>query len=194
MKAARETWLENFKDVRLEQLVFLDEFGAATNMTRRYARGKVGQRIVSKTPHGHWKLLSTIAALDATGIFTGCTFDVAVNTDLFMTFVEKFLVPMLRPGQVVVMDNLPAHKSPRVDAAIAAAGARVLRLPPYSPDFNPIEMAISKMKQALRSMGKRTIDLLIEGIGAAMNAVTPQDASAYIKKCGYAATNECKTL
>jgi transposase len=190
VKAARDTWLENFKDLRLDQLVFLDEFGAATNMTRRYARGKVGQRIVSKTPHGHWKLLSTIAALDMTGVFTGCTFDAAVNTDLFMAFVEKFLVPALRPGQVVVMDNLPAHKSPRVDAAIAAAGARVLRLPPYSPDFNPIEMAISKMKQALRSMGKRTIDLLIEGIGTAMNAVTPQDALGFIKKCGYAATNE----
>ena len=190
MKAARDTWLENFKDVRLDQLVFLDEFGAATNMTRRYARGKVGERVVSKTPHGHWKLLSTIAALDATGVFTGCTFDAAVNTELFMTFVERFLVPALRPGQVVVMDNLPAHKSPRVDAAVAAAGARVLRLPPYSPDCNPIEMAISKMKQALRGAGKRTIYLLIEGIGAAMNAVTPQDASGFIRKCGYAATSE----
>jgi len=194
VKAARDKWFDAFKDVRLEQLVFLDEFGAATNMTRRYARGKVGQRIVSKTPHGHWKLLSTIAALDATGVFTGCTFDVAVNTDLFMTFVEKFLVPALRPGQVVVMDNLPAHKSPRVDAAIAATGARLLRLPPYSPDFNPIEMAISKVKTMLRSLAVRKVSELFEAIGTALASVTPADAASYIRHCGYAATDGCKPL
>ena len=188
VKAARDHWLDEFQEVRLDQLVFIDEFGAATNMTRRYARGPVGRRVVCKTPHGHWKLLSTIAAMNTTGVFTGCTFDGAVNTDLFVVFIEEFLVPALVPGQVVVLDNLSAHKSPRIDVLIQSAGCRLLRLPPYSPDFNPIEMAISKMKSLLRKLSRRTIAPLIAGIGQAMQAVTAHDARAFMEKCGYAAT------
>jgi transposase len=174
--------------VRLDQLVFIDEFGASSKMTRLYARGPVGRRVVCKTPHGHWKMLSTIAAMNATGVFTGCTFDEAVDTEKFVAFVEQFLVPALAPGQVVILDNLPAHKSPRVDAAITAAGARVLRLPPYSPDMNPIEMAISKMKSWLRKEERRTIDSLFDAIGEAMATITPANAEAYMRKCRYAAT------
>jgi transposase len=180
--------------VGLNQLVFIDEFGATTNMTRRYARGPVGQRVVCKTPHGHWKLLSTIAAMNASGVFTGCTFDVPVTTELFLLFVEKFLVPVLLPGQVVVMDNLSAHKSPRIDALIESKGAKVLRLPAYSPDLNPIEMAISKMKSLLRKLSRPTLETLIQAIGDAMRSVRADDAKAFIQKCGYAATVECKPL
>src|SRR5262249_30982710 len=159
-------------------LVFLDEFGATTNMTRRYARGPRGKRIVCKTPHGHWKILSTIAAMNLDGILTACCFDGATDTQMFLAFVENFLTPKLSPGQVVVMDNLPAHKSPRVDRLIESAGARVLRLPAYSPDYNPIEMAISKMKSLLRKREKRSIDDLEQALGEAVQSITPQDARA----------------
>jgi len=154
-------------------------------MTRRYARGPRGQRVVCRTPHGHWKILSTIAALDLKGIRTSCCFDSAIDTEMFVAFVETFLVPTLKPGQVVVMDNLPAHMSPRIDQLVEAVGARVIRLPPYSPDFNPIEMAISKMKSLLRKLARRSIDELVSAIGQSTLAITPQDARGFIKHCGY---------
>ena len=194
MKAARAVWFEGFQHVRLDQLVFIDEFGASSNMTRLYARGPRGQRIVCRTPHGHWKMLSTIAALNAAGILTAGTFEQAVDEDTFVGFVEQCLVPKLTPGQVVVLDNLPAHKSPRVDALIESAGARVMRLPPYSPDYNPIEMAISKIKTLLRKRGARRITALFFAIAEALESITADDAVAYIRKRGYAATSACKLL
>lgn len=154
-------------------------------MTRRYARGPRDQRVVCRTPHGHWKILSTIAALDVNGIRTSCCFDSAIDTEMFVAFVETFLVPTLQPGQVVIMDNLSAHMSPKVDQLIQATGARVMRLPPYSPDFNPIEMAISKMKSLLRKLGRRSIDELIPAIGQSTLAITSQDAHGFIRHCGY---------
>ena len=194
MKAARAVWFEGFQHVRLDQLVFIDEFGASSNMTRLYARGPRGQRIVCRTPHGHWKMLSTIAALNAAGILTAGTFEQAVDEDTFVGFVEQCLVPKLTPGQVVVLDNLPAHKSPRVAALIESAGARVMRLPPYSPDYNPIEMAISKIKTLLRKRGARRITALFFAIAEALESITADDAVAYIRKRGYAATSACKLL
>jgi len=172
--------------VALTQFVFIDEFGATTNMTRAYARGPRGQRVVCKTPHGHWKVLSTIAAMTTGGMLAGASFDGATDTETFVTFVREFLLPHLRPGQVVVMDNLPAHKSPRVDELVESAGARVLRLPPYSPDYNPIEMAISKVKSILRAAGARTVESLLDAIGRAMSSVTATDAINYIRESGYA--------
>lgn len=168
--------------------MFIDEFGATTNMTRRYARGPRGKRVVCKTPHGHWKILSTIAALDLDGIRTACCFDGATDTAMFVAFVEQFLVPTLRPGQIVVLDNLSAHKSPRVDELVEAAGARVLRLPPYSPDFNPIEMAISKMKSVLRKLSRRSVETLEAAVGQAMRSISRSDARGYITHCGYSDT------
>jgi transposase len=159
-------------------------------MTRTRARGLRGERVVCKTPHGHWKIISTIAALGASGIVTGACFDGATTTDLFVAFLERFLLPVLEPGQVVVFDNLSAHKSPRVDALVESKGAKVLRLPPYSPDFNPIEMAISKMKSLLRKRARRDVGSLYEAIGEAMESVTPEDARNFIRHCGYAATVE----
>lgn len=173
--------------MKLKQLVFIDEFGAATNMTRTRARGPRGQRIVCKTPHGHWKILSTIAAMSVQGMITGLTFDGATDTETFVVFVEHCLVPVLTPGQIVVLDNLSAHKSPRVDALVEGCGARVVRLPPYSPDLNPIEMAISKMKALLRKLARRDVPGLLEGVGEAMNCITESDARAYMQHSGYAA-------
>jgi transposase len=188
VKEARDNWFTQFGGVRLDQFVFLDEFGATTDMARRYARGPRGQRVVCKTPHGHWKVLSTIAAMTVQGMLHYATFDGATDTETFLTFVRDGLVPHLKPGQVVVLDNLPAHKSPEVDRLIEAAGARVLRLPPYSPDFNPIEMAISKMKSILRKLARRTVEALLEAIDQAVSAITADDARAFIQHCGYAAT------
>jgi transposase len=157
-------------------------------MARRYARGPRGQRIVCKTPHGHWKILSTIAALTLDGIVTACTFDGATDTEMFLAFVESFLLPVLRPGQIVVIDNLPAHKSQKIDRLIESVGARVMRLPPYSPDFNPIEMAIAKIKSWLRKAAERSVDTLIPSIGDAVRSITPDDARGFIRHCGYDAT------
>ena len=168
--------------------MFLDEFGATTNMMRRYARGPKGEGIVCKTPHGHWKLLSTIAAMTSAGMLCAATFDGATDTETFVLFVEEFLAPHLKPGQVLVIDNLPAHKSPRVDELVVARRARVLRLPPYSPDYNPIEMAISKIKTLLRSSAQRTIPDLVRAIGTATASITTRDALNFIRHCHYGDT------
>jgi transposase len=189
IRQARALWWSRFADVRLDQLVFIDEFGASSNMTRLYGRGPSSQRVVGRTPHGHWKMLSTVAALSVEGVMAACTFDGAMDTEMFVGFVEQFLVPKLKAGQVVVLDNLKAHLSPCVDALVEAAGARVLRLPAYSPDFNPIEMAISKIKSLLRKRGVRSITALSFAIAEALDSITPADAAAYMIKCGYAATN-----
>jgi transposase len=174
--------------LKLDELVFLDEFGAKTNMARAHARSPSGQRVVCKTPHGHWKSLSTVAAMTVNGIVAAVTYDGGVTTEAFVGFVEQFLVPALEPRQVLVLDNLPAHKSSQVDRLLALAGARVLRLPPYSPDYNPIEMAISKAKNPLRTLAARSIDGLIDAIGQSLLSITANDARNYIRHCGYAAT------
>lgn len=190
MKEARDNWFDQFAGVKLDQFVFLDEFGIpiVPARLRTHARGPRGERVVCKTPHGHWKILTTIAALTGDGILGHATFDGATDTDTFVAFVREGLVPYLKPGQVVVFDNLSAHKSPQVDALIESAGARVMRLPPYSPDYNPIEMAISKIKSILRKLARRTVDTLIEAIDQAVASVTSDDAHGYIRHCGYADT------
>ena len=176
--------------MKARDLVFLDEFGAATNMARTHGRGPRGQRVVDKIPHGHWKTLTTVAAMSAKGIFTAVSYDGAMNGECFIGFIEQFLVPMLRPGQVVILDNLPAHKSAEVDRLIDAARARVVRLPPYSPDLNPIEMAISKVKTGLRREGSREVEELYKAIGRAIDAVSAADASNFIRHSGYADTRK----
>ncbi len=131
-------------------------------------------------------MISTIAAMSIDGIVASGSFDAATDTELFVTFVREALVPILKPGQVLVMDNLPAHKSPRIDQLIEPTGARVLRLPPYSPDFNPIEMAISKVKTMSRKLARRSVDGLFSGIGEALDSIRPIDALNYIAHYGYA--------
>jgi transposase len=174
--------------VTLDRLVFLDEFGATTNMARPRARAPRGRRAVCKTPYGHWKVLSTIAALTTRGMLGFASFDGATDTETFLAFVRDGLVPHLRNGQVVVLDNLSAHKSPEVDRLVASAGARVMRLPPYSPDYNPIEMAISKIKSLLRKLARREVGTLLTAIEDAVGSITADDATNFIRHCGYAAT------
>lgn len=120
------------------------------------------------------------------GIVSACCFDGATDTAMFVTFVEKFLVPVLKDGQIVVLDNLSAHRSPRVDELVESVGGRVLRLPPYSPDYNPIEMAISKIKSLLRKWSRRSVTDLYDGIACALDSITPQDARNFIQHCKYA--------
>jgi transposase len=186
VKAARETWFDQFAEVRVDQLIFLDEFGASTTMQRTHGRAAPGERVVTRVPHGHWKMISTVAAMNLKGIMASVSFDGATDTELFVTFVREALVPVIRCGQVLVLDNLPAHKSPQIDLLVEAAGGRVIRLPPYSPDFNPIEMAISKIKTVLRKLARRSIDGLFSGIGDALGSIRPSDALNYIAHCGYA--------
>jgi transposase len=185
VKAARAAWFEQFARVRVNQLVFIDKFGATTNMQRTHGRAPPGERVVAQVPHGHWKILSTIAAMSAAGIIVSASFDGATDTELFVTFIRECLVPVLSPGQVVVMDNLGPHRCAEVVRLIEGAGARALRLPPYSPDFNPIELAISKIKTVLRKLARRSVDDLYDGIGEALASISADDALHYIGFRGY---------
>ena len=185
MKAARANWFEQFAAVRVEQLVFVDEFGATTTMQRTHGRAPPGERVVSKVPHGHWKVLSTIAAMTVRGISVSATFDGATDADTFVAFVREGLVPTLVPGQVVILDNLSAHKAAAVRPLVESAGAALLPLPAYSPDLNPIELAISKIKTVLRKLARRSVDGVMTGIGEALGSITPNDALHYIAHRGY---------
>jgi transposase len=185
VKVQRASWFERFAGVRVDQLVFVDEFGATTTMQRTHGRAPRGERVVSKVPHGHWKVLSTIAAMTVRGMTASATFDGATDTDTFVAFVREGLAPTLVPGQVVVLDNLSAHKAAAVKELVESAGATLLPLPPYSPDLNPIELAISKIKTVLRALARRSVDGVMSGIGEALGSITPDDALHYIAYRGY---------
>jgi len=167
------------------RLIFIDETWAKTNMTRLRGRAPRGQRLIGKTPHGHWKTTTLIAALGIEGVRCSTVVDGAVNRDVFEAFVEQVLVPELREGDVVVLDNLSSHKSARTRELIEAAGARLVFLPPYSPDLNPIEMVFAKVKQLLRSLACRTKDALWNAMQSVLDQVTPSDAANCFKHCGY---------
>jgi transposase len=188
VKAERAAWPAEVAGVPAADWVFLDEFGAATNMCRTHARAPRGERAVAKVPRGHWRVLATVAAMTVGGMLAAATVDAAVDGDVFRAFVRDGLVPALRPGQVVVMDNLSSHVVAGVRAMIEAAGCRVLYLPPYSPDLNPIENAISKMKARLRKAAARTVAALGHAVRAAAGSVTASDAAGFFRHCGYPAT------
>jgi len=175
------------------RLVFVDETWASTNMTRRYGRCPRGQRLVCPVPHGHWKTTTFVAALRADGLLAPVVVDGAMNGAVFTAYVEQQLAPALRPGDVVVMDNLGCHKLAAVRRAIEAAGCDLLLLPPYSPDLNPIELAFSKLKGLLRAAGLRTVDGLWSFLGRALDAFAPEECANYLRHCGYHATPTSKT-
>lgn len=154
-------------------------------MTRLRGRSPRGERLVCKTPHGHWKTTSLIAALGVGGMRCSTVVDGAINRDIFDAFVEQVLVPELRPGDVVILDNLSSHKSERARKLIESRGARMEFLPPYSPDLNPIEMVFSKVKQHLRSLACRTRDALWNAMQSILDTVTPNDAANCFRHCGY---------
>jgi transposase len=188
VKAAREAWPALLAGVEPGRLVFIDESGAKTNMTRPVGRAPRGERVVGRVPHGHWKTTTMISAVRLDGPRACATLDGPVDADTFLAYVALVLVPALRAGDVVVLDNLAAHKAAGVAEAINAAGATVLYLPPYSPDLNPIENMWSKVKSHLRSAAARTLDALGEAIDAALAAVTPDDCRGFFRNCGYLAT------
>lgn len=185
MAAAREVFFEQIKDVPLQDIVVLDESYATTKFTRLRGRARRGVRLRSSVPHGHWKLLTIIAAMTLRGVQASMTIDAATDTDVFGAFVEQVLVPTLRPGQVVIMDNLAAHKVRWIVEMIEHVGCRVVFLPPYSPDFSPIEPMWSKVKQLLRTAAARTVDTLQVAVGTALSAITDSDCRGYFRHCGY---------
>lgn len=155
-------------------------------MTRLYGRAPRGERVVDAVPHGHWKTTTLIAALDHSGVRCSMMLDGAVNRLAFEAFVERVLAPTLRPGDLVVMDNLSSHKGARTLELIHKAQAELVYLPPYSPDLNPIEPAFSKIKQALRSLASRTVGRLWSTMQSVLDQVTSNDAQGYFRHCGYA--------
>ena len=154
-------------------------------MTRLRGRAPRGQRLVEKVPHGHGKTSTVIAALDHCGMRCAMTVDGPVNAQVFTAFVERVLTPVLKPGDIVVMDNLSSHKVPAVRQQIEDARAALLYLPPYSPDLNPIESAFAKLKQLMRSAAHRTVDHLWHDLQRMLDAISPSDAQGFFRHCGY---------
>ena len=168
-----------------ERLLFIDETGASTKMARRYGRAPRGARCRAPVPHGHWKTTTFVGALRLEGMTAPMVLDGAMHGAAFLAYVEQVLVPTLIPGDIVIMDNLPAHKSVAVRHAIEAAGAKLRFLPPYSPDFNPIEMAFSKLKAFLKKTAARTVDDLWDAIAQGIDTFTPTECENYFAAAGY---------
>ena len=185
MRAARQAWFEGQPDLDPARLVFVDETWTSTNMARRYGRAPRGERLRAGIPHGHWKTTTFVAGLRLDGIAAPFVLDGPINRETFQAYVDQVLVPELRLGDIVVMDNLSSHKGPAVRAAIEAAGARLLYLPPYSPDFNPIEMAFSKLKALLRKAAERTVEGLWSAIGRLIDTVQPDECAHFFTAAGY---------
>jgi transposase len=185
VRQKRDDWQAAQPALDPAKLVFVDETWASTNMTRRYGRAPVGQRLVCPVPHGHWKTTTFVAALRRGGLTAPLVIDGAVNGDLFVAYVEQVLVPTLSPGDVVVMDNLSSHKRARVRELIEGAGCTLLYLPPYSPDKNPIEQAFAKLKALLRAAQERTVDGLWSLLGRALDLFSSEECRNYFRHCGY---------
>jgi transposase len=166
------------------RFVFVDETGTATNMARRYGRSPSGERLVAAVPHGHWRTTTFIAGLRQSGVVAPLVLDGPLTGRAFRAYAEQFLAPALEPGDVVVLDNLAAHKVEGAHQAIAAAGASILYLPPYSPDLNPIEQLFAKLKAFLRKIAARTNDELWQSIGRLLAAVPPSECANYLSHCG----------
>ncbi len=181
----RRAWFALQPDLDPERLVFIDETGASTKMARLRGRAPRGERCRAPIPHGHGKTTTFVGALRLEGMTAPMVLDGAMNGVAFLAYVEQVLLPTLSPGDIVVMDNLPAHKPVAVREAIQAAGAELHFLPPYSPDFNPIEMAFSKLKSFLKKTAARTRDDLWEAIGKAIDRFTPNECENYFSAAGY---------
>jgi len=195
VRVRREQWRADQPRLDPKRLVFLDETWASTAMTRSHGRCPQGQRLVMDVPHGHWKTTTFVVALRCDGLTAPTVVDGAMTGDVFVAYVEQQLVPTLKPGDVVVMDNLSSHKRAGVQAAIESAGAELRYLPPYSPDLNPIEKAFAKLKARLRAAALRTISALQEYLGVVLDAFSPEECANYFRSCGYnAATPKLEPL
>ena len=181
----RCAWEEFRTELDPEHLVFIDETGVSTKMARLYGRSPRGQRCRAPIPHGHWKTTTFTGALRLGALTAPMVLDGPMNAAAFQAYVEQVLVPTLNPGDIVVMDNLPAHKPTGVRQAIEAAGALLLYLPPYSPDFNPIEMAFAKLKAMLRKTAARTVPELWRAIATSLPSFTPTECRNFFAAAGY---------
>jgi transposase len=157
-------------------------------MTRTHGRAPRGQRLIGRVPHGRWTTMTFLAGLRLQGIVAPCVFDGAINGPMFLAWVKQFLVPILRPGDIVILDNLGSHKSPAVHRAIRDADAHRLLPPPYSPDLNPIELAFSKLKTLLRKADERSIEAVWKRIGALLDEFSAAECANYFKHAGYGST------
>lgn len=185
MAERRACWLLERKGLNPNRLVFIDETWAKTNMTRTRGRALRGERLVAYVPHGHWKTTTFLAALRLTGLTAPLVVDGAINGDIFLAYVRQQLVPTLKRHDLVVMDNLSSHKCAGVREAIERAGARLLYLPPYSPDFNPIEQVFSKLKALLRKYSERTVEALWRRLGKLLDCFPKVECRNYFRHCGY---------
>jgi transposase len=181
----RQAWFEAQPCLEPERLVFIDETSASTKMARLYGRAPRGERCRAAVPHGHWKTTTVTAGLRLGGIAAPMVLDGPMNGGTFKAYVEQVLVPELASGDIVVMDNLAAHKVTGIRDAIEATGAILLYLPPYSPDFNPIEMAFAKLKALLRAAAARTVDDLWGAVANAIERFTPDECRNYFAEAGY---------
>jgi transposase len=167
------------------RLVFLDEAWATTSMARRYGRAPRGQRALDAVPRGRWRTTTVVAALRADGIVAPLVLEGAVDGPGFLAYVRQFLVPALRPGDVLVLDNLGSHKVAGVREAVEAAGASLRYLPPYSPDLNPVEQVFAKLKALLRDAAARTTEALWAAVGRLLARFPPTECARYLAHCGY---------
>jgi len=182
----RMQWAERQDRIDPARLVFIDETWIKTNMEPLRGWAPLGERLVAKVPHGHWKTSTFVAALRCDRIEAPWILDGAINGEAFKTYVERVLAPTLRPGDLVIMDNLRSHKGKEVRQAIRAAGARLIFLPKYSPDLNPIEQVFAKLKHLLRNAAARTIETLTAAVGELLGAFTAEECANYFTNSGYA--------
>jgi transposase len=182
----RARWKRHQGKLDPRRLVFIDETWAKTNMTRTHGRAPRGQRLVAKVPHGRWTTMTFIAALRCDRIDAPFVLDGPINGEWFRAWVEQLLIPTLKPGDVVVLDNLGSHKGKAIRRAIRKAGAHLLFLPPYSPDLNPIEQVFSKLKTLLKKANTRTVEDTWRRIGSLLDHFSPAECSNYLRHAGYA--------
>ena len=186
MARRRRRWRQYQGRLDPRRLVFIDETWVKTNMTRTHGRCARGKRLVAKVPHGHWRTLTFLAALRADRIDAPCVIDGPINGRSFLAYVEQFLTPTLKPGDIVIMDNLGSHKRQAIRAALTAVGAKLFFLPPYSPDLNPIEQVFAKLKTLLRKAAERSITATWRRVGALLENFTPKECANYLVNAGYA--------
>jgi transposase len=182
---ARRAWRDAQPQLNPARLVFLDETWVTTNMARRYGRAPRGDRVIGHVPHRHWLTSTFLAGLRCDGIIAPCLFNCALDGELFLAYVEQQLAPSLLPDDIVIADNLSSHKVAGVREAIEACGASLRFLPPYSPDLNPIEQAIAKLKELLRAEAAPTIDALWSATGRLLTRFTPDECANYFAHAGY---------
>jgi transposase len=184
----RERWRAYQHRLDPHRLVFIDETWAKTNMTRLRGWAPCGQKLVAKVPQGRWRTLTFLAALRCDRIEAPCVLDGPIDGETFLAYVEQILIPTLRPGDIVIVDNLGSHKGKAVRTAIRAAGAKLFFLPPYSPDLNPIEQVFAKLKTLLRKADRRTVEDTWRQIGSLISAFKSAECSNYFRNSGYAST------